>query len=106
MVVHRYASKAERKARGVGEFIVRINSLLISSPCLSLDPPKQNAHIIICLTYNEWMNPFSFSCMYTNPKKKVRDIPLKPPLLATIKSNNYLINALTCEEAEDHVRAY
>lgn len=37
--------------------------------------------------------------------KKVRDIPVKPPLLAMIKSNNYLINALTCEEAEDHVRA-
>jgi 4-amino-4-deoxychorismate lyase len=27
-------------------------------------------------------------------------VPLKPPLLATIKSNNYLLNALACEEAE------
>lgn len=36
----------------------------------------------------------------------MRDIPVKPPLLATIKSNNYLINALTCEEAEDHVRMW
>lgn len=34
----------------------------------------------------------------------VGDIPLKPPLLATIKSNNYLINALACESAEDMVR--
>lgn len=23
-------------------------------------------------------------------------VPIKPPLLATIKSNNYLLNALTC----------
>lgn len=40
----------------------------------------------------------------SNQNEQVRDIPVKPPLLATIKSNNYLINALTCEEAEDHVR--
>lgn len=36
----------------------------------------------------------------------VKDIPLKPPILATIKSNNYLINALTCEAAEDQVCLY
>lgn len=27
-------------------------------------------------------------------------VPLKPPLLATIKSNNYLLNALTAMESE------
>jgi len=29
------------------------------------------------------------------------DVPLKPPLLATLKSTNYLLNALACMQAED-----
>lgn len=33
----------------------------------------------------------------------VEDIPLKNRLLATIKSTNYLTNALVCESAEDMV---
>lgn len=35
----------------------------------------------------------------------VEDIPLKNPLLATMKSTNYLINALVCQAAEDKVIA-
>ena len=36
----------------------------------------------------------------------VEDIPLKNRLLATIKSTNYLTNALVCESAEDMVSSY
>ena len=35
------------------------------------------------------------------PEVTVRDTPMKPQLLATIKSNNYLLNVLTHMEAID-----
>lgn len=64
----------------------------------------------MCLNPSHHGNSFSHVRPHRNESiqpttsKQVRDIPVKPPLLATIKSNNYMINALTCEEAEDHVR--
>lgn len=36
----------------------------------------------------------------------IQDIPLKNRLLASIKSTNYLTNALVCESAEGMVSSY
>lgn len=38
---------------------------------------------------------------HTGVKEYTVNVPLKPPLLATIKSNNYLLNALVCEQAQE-----
>ena len=40
------------------------------------------------------------------PEATVLDTPMKPPLLATIKSNNYLLNVLTHMEAVDRAGTF
>jgi len=57
---------------------------------------------------SEQPSTFYALCHFYAPKlgtglsEALVSVPMKPPLLATIKSNNYLLNALTAMEAQDN----
>ena len=95
VVVHKYADKEEYK----------VGNNAWAASCLMQWRVLCNDNIPLYL-----ITPFHSYIASISPHTQTKgvaeytvDVPIKPPLLATIKSNNYLLNALTCEASQDKV---